>query len=404
MHDLLSLKNTAFHSVTETTHIMKNWISREKLGLKWAISFGFWILLGVFFALKTYFYSHIIEQPIDFWQAASYMLPKAIVWGAVTPIVIWGASNYRIDGSDWLRNTLTHLGIIVVLSPFLVIISFLIGLLIQLAIHALPDNPSFVIASFNAQIFANSFDNSITYIIIVGVYHVYDYYTRYRDRELKNARLEAQLANTRLDLLKAQLNPHFLFNTLNAISTVKDYDLDAADGMITDLSEMLRFIMDNIHRKEVTLREEIDFLRRYISLQKRRFDEQLDIVLNIDPDAWNAMVPSLMLQPLVENAIEHGVRNNSDKGYIEIECNRLEQRLHFRIHDNGPGLNPKKTILKKGRGIGLENTRERLNNLYGDNYEFELKNAKEGGALVILDIPYRWENIKLSLSQLKTAL
>jgi len=163
-----------------------------------------------------------------------------------------------------------------------------------------------------------------------------------------------------------------------------------ADQMITDLSEMLRFIMDNIHKQEVTLREEIDFLDRYISLQKKRFEEKLEFSTDIDPGSWNAMVPSLILQPLVENAIEHGIRNHTDGGKIDIKCVRDNNHLAFEIRDNGAGLQKKPS--RNGKGIGVSNTRERLNALYGSDYTFELENRDEGGVSVTLKIPYRWDN------------
>ena len=362
------------------------------LGTKWLISIAFWLLLGVFFASKTYIYSRIIDQPIEWWRALLFTMPKAIIWGIMTPLVLWFASLYKIDAHNWWRNGLIHITTGVLLAPFLVILSFLIRLLFQWIVGNLPSNPSFVTASFNPTVFATSFDNILTYIILVGAYHVYEYYQRYRNRVLQSTKLEAQLAKLRLDLLKAQLNPHFLFNTLNAISIVKDHDLEAADEMITDLSELLRFIMDNIHRQEVTLREEVDFLKRYISIQKKRFDNKLDVNINVDPSTWNAMVPSLLLQPIVENSIKHGMTDSRQKGKIDIECKLNDSQLCFEVRDNGTGLKPNHMSRTNGSGIGVRNTHERLRNLYGDQYSFELKNGETGGAVARLTIPYRWEN------------
>ena len=392
MRSIAQQKKSVAHPIYENLYEMRNWISREHLGTKWVISFGFWILLGLLFASKSYIYSVIIDQPIYWWRAIGFTMPKALVWGAVTPIVLWFASIFRIESHNWIKNLGIHIAICILLAPFLVMSSFLIDLLIKWIGSALPDNPSFVTAAFNAQIFANSFDNILTYIIIVGMYHVYEYYQRYKERELKAARLEAQLATARLDLLKAQLNPHFLFNTLSAISIVKDRDLEMADKMITDLSEMLRFIMDNVHKQEVSLREEMDFLNRYISLQKKRFEDNLEFTTDIDPASWNAMVPSLILQPLVENAIEHGIRNQNSDGKINITCNLEKDQLAFEIRDNGIGLNNKNLNKHKGKGIGVSNTRERLEALYGSNYTFEMKNGDKGGVTVTLKIPYRWDN------------
>lgn len=363
----------------------------KRLGTQWLISIAFWILLGMLFASKTYIYAQIIDQPMSWWRTLGFTMPKAVIWGIATPLVLWFASLYKIDTHTWLRNGLIHLATGVLLAPFLVILSFLVSLLFKWIGGSLPDNPSFVMAAFNAQVFATSFDNILTYFILIGAYHVYDYYQRYRDRLLQATTLEAQLATLRLDLLKAQLNPHFLFNTLNAISIVKDHDLEAADEMITDLSELLRFIMENIHRQEVTLREEVDFLKRYISIQQKRFDNNLDITIDIDPSAWNAMVPSLLLQPIVENSIKHGMNDSNHKGKIDIECKLIDGQLCFQVKDNGTGLKYDPGRHVNGSGIGVKNTHARLRNLYGDNYVFELKNGESGGAVARLTIPYQWE-------------
>lgn len=391
MRSLASVKKSIAHPIYRKSILMKNWLSREHLGFKWILSIGLWTFLGVLFAFKTYIYSHIIDQPIYLWRALSYTMPKALVWGLFTPIVLWFTSQYKIESSNWIKHLIIQIVACLVLAPFLVILAFQLDLFFRWIGGSLPDNPSFVIAAFNPQVFANSFDNILTFAIIVGAYYVYDYYQRFRERELKAARLEAQLATARIDLLKAQLNPHFLFNTLNAISIVKDHDLEAADMMITDLSEMLRFIMDNIHKQEVSLRDEMDFLDCYISLQKHRFEDKLDVNVDIDPKAWNALVPSLLLQPIVENAIEHGVRNQKEKGLINIRCVRNNGSLDFEIQNNGPELG--KTTPRPGKkGIGVSNTRERLQTLYGSDFTFNLENAKEGGVVVKLSIPYRWDD------------
>lgn len=391
MRLIASVSKSIAHPLHRKSIVMKNWLSRENLGIKWILSIGLWIFLGVLFAFKTYIYSHIIGMPIYLWRSLSYTMPNAIVWGIMTPIVLWFTSLYKIESNNWYKNLLIQIIVCLFLAPFLVIIAFEIDLLFKWIGGVLPENPSFVMAAFNPRIFANSFDNILTYSIIVGIYYVYDYYQRFRERELKAARLEAQLATARLDLLKAQLNPHFLFNTLNAISIVKDHDLEAADLMITDLSEMLRFVMENIHKQEISLREEMEFLDCYISLQKRRFVDQMEVNVDVDPKAWNALVPSLLLQPIVENAIEHGVRNQKDKGKIDIRCLRNNGSLEFEVRNNGPELG-KSNPSRGNRGIGLSNTKERLKSLYGSDFTFKLENSSEGGVVAKLTIPYRWDD------------
>ena len=205
---------------------------------------------------------------------------------------------------------------------------------------------------------------------------------------LRYSRLEAGLAEARLDALKLQLQPHFLFNTLHAISSLMHKDVDAADRMIARLSELLRGAIEKVGVQEVTLREELEFLSGYLEIEQTRFHDRLSIKQDIDPGALDARVPNLMLQPLVENAIRHGIEPKTGPGTITIRCVRDNGVLIFNIIDDGPGIAGGRTGTIR-EGVGLSNTRSRLEHLYGDAHKLELVNTESGGVDVRLEIPYR---------------
>ena len=228
----------------------------------------------------------------------------------------------------------------------------------------------------------------LTYAAIVTVWHALDYHRKFREREGRAAELEAHLAQARLQALKMQLHPHFLFNTLNGIAALNYEDPQAANRMLARLGELLRLTLDDHGAPEVSLRQELEFTRRYLELEQIRLGDRLTVHLDIAPEALDAGVPNLLLQPLVENAIRHGIAPYSARGEISIHAQRNNGALHLRVADNGPGPagNPRPS---DGPGVGLKNTRARLRQLYGDAQRLELKNAEHGGGLIEITLPFR---------------
>jgi LytS/YehU family sensor histidine kinase len=208
------------------------------------------------------------------------------------------------------------------------------------------------------------------------------------DEKNRLARTENQLILSRLNVLKSQLHPHFLFNTLNAISELVHSDQQKADLMIARLSELLRIPLENENVQKVKLKREIEFLERYLDIQKIRFGEKLEVSWNITPDSLEAEVPFLILQPIVENAVQHGISKKSNGGILNLSSRVEDSTLIMEVADSGPGF-------KTGRhsnmsdGWGLSNTRERLSHLYGSNYKFSMENKSDGGTTVIMEIPYK---------------
>jgi LytS/YehU family sensor histidine kinase len=227
--------------------------------------------------------------------------------------------------------------------------------------------------------------NISVYWVIIGVYLAFDYQDHLKDRRLRNAELERLLSESRLQTLRAQLHPHFLFNTLNAISAHVERDPRVARRMIEQLGELLRLSLDHAEDPEIPLERELAFLDRYLELQKVRFEDRLDTVMNVDPGVLDALVPAFILQPLVENSIVHGVAASLRPSVISLDAWREGGRLRLRVQDDGPGL-----PAGWRTGLGISNTRERLHRLYGDDGQsFDISGPAGAGVRVDIAIPFR---------------
>lgn len=222
----------------------------------------------------------------------------------------------------------------------------------------------------------------LIYVALVAVDLAIEFYRRYRDRAVEAAQLEARLMEARLQVLKMQLNPHFLFNTLHSISALMHRDLEAADRMISVLSDLLRLSLETAGKQEIALQQELDFLERYLEIETTRFSDRLTVNLDIEPRALDVLVPNLILQPIVENAIRHGIALRSGPGQVDVSARVLGARLQLEVRDNGPGLKS-----SPREGIGLSNTRARLAQLYGKDHELEVRNAPLGGLVVRMNLP-----------------
>ncbi|HEX9985818.1 MAG TPA: histidine kinase [Thermoanaerobaculia bacterium] len=323
---------------------------------------------GVYFATQLWLtYPDPIRRPLG--EALAINFTYYWLWGLSVPAVIWVARRFRFERDTWPLSTVVHLlwGVILTLVQITIAESIL-----MFTVPRSSPKPVWMAIKDN---FHSSFP---TYCVIVFAYYAFDYYRKYRDRELL-------LSRAQLESLKMQLNPHFLFNSLNTISSLMYRDVDAADAMMTRLSELLRLTLDKQGTHEVTLKEEMDVLERYLDIERIRFEERLHVSIDLEPATLEARIPNFSLQPLVENAIKHGIAPRPEGGSLEISARRLDGMLEIRLHDDGPGLCP----LPRREGIGVANTRARLATLYGDAHRFEMCNAPEGGLLVTLAVPWR---------------
>jgi len=217
------------------------------------------------------------------------------------------------------------------------------------------------------------------------VAHALYYYRGVRKGEAQTARLTAQLAQAQLQALKMQIHPHFLFNTLNSIAALLHKDVEAADRMIARLGDFLRLTLKQSDTQTIDFAQELKFLKCYLDIERTRFEDRLTVEIEVEPQSLNVAVPNLILQPIVENAIRHGIARQTSSGQITIRAFKEGERLIVQVEDNGPGLrtNPNGT----NAGIGLSNTRARLKQFYGEDYRFEIANAAERGVIVTLEIP-----------------
>jgi two-component system LytT family sensor kinase len=229
----------------------------------------------------------------------------------------------------------------------------------------------------------------MTYWAIVGLSHAVLYYRESRDRAVRASQLETRLIEAQMATLQQQLRPHFLFNTLHAISTLMHRDVEAADRTLMSLSDLLRMTLENVGLQEVTLQAELDFVSKYLEIERTRFADRLIVTFNIDPVALDSLVPSLLLQPLVENAIKHGVAKKAGTGHIEISARNQHGKLWIEIRDDGAGLS-ESGLAALQKGIGVSTTRARLQHQFGADFRFEF-HRQEPGVAVVIAVPWRIE-------------
>jgi hypothetical protein len=225
----------------------------------------------------------------------------------------------------------------------------------------------------------------MTYLFLVGLAHALEYRKESEQRALDSAHLETRLVEAHLQSLQRQLQPHFLFNTLNAISGLMRTDVDAADRMMDRLGDLLRMALDTSNVQEVPLKDELEMLQKYLDIEQVRFGERLSVSMRIAPETLSALVPNFLLQPLVENAVRHGVAPHTRPGRIVVEASRQDRHLIMRIRDSGDGVAPHYLTLMN-QGVGLTNTRARLAHLYRSDHSFIFSN--DGGFCVSIAIPF----------------
>jgi signal transduction histidine kinase len=228
----------------------------------------------------------------------------------------------------------------------------------------------------------------ISYCVMVGGVYVFDFYREARNRQVASAELQTQLAQAQLQNLRLQLQPHFLFNAMNTISAVMHEDVRRADSMLAQLSDLLRRTLRAADSQEVPLDEELALLKSYLAIMQERFGDELNVDFAVEPMLSEALVPQLILQPLVENSIRHGMGAGSHKVDVHVGAWRENDRLMLQVSDNGPGI----PDLEKGewrKGVGLSNTEERLEGIYGADHQFVLENARGGGLTVLVRLPFR---------------
>jgi two-component system, LytTR family, sensor kinase len=340
-----------------------------------------WSLIGLAFASELYLSSNSLGRPITWGEAISGPLEDWYAYGLLSLPVIWLARRYPPEGGSRWTTAAIHLAAALAFSLAWVVLRSLIGVVDSSLVG---DSATF--QEIFSPLMVKTFPfNLLIYGVIVSVSHALDYYRKYHERTVQTLELEKHLTEARLQALLHQLKPHFLFNTLNGIASLMHTDVDAADRMLVRLSELLRITMSHTGAPQTTLREEVAFLERYLDIERIRFRDRLEVSISIDEAAIDALVPSLILQPIIENAVRHGIEPQSRTGRVEIKGVREADRLILTVSDNGSGM---PEGVPKREGIGLANTRARLRELYDDMQKFELVNRAEGGLCVRMAIPF----------------
>jgi two-component system, LytTR family, sensor kinase len=345
----------------------------DRFGKKLFIGFCIFTLVGLFFSVRG-------SQGISV-ASLRVALTRWYVWGALTPFIILLDRRFALFQS-FAKRLLLHLPASVLWTAVFVLAFFLVDNIIDGRITGA------AIGTRISSEFLNTFQwNLQNYWLIVGVWLALDYYRESRNRELKALQLEGLLAQARLQSLRTQLQPHFLFNALNTISAFVEAEPKMARRMIEHLGDLLRLSLEHSSRQETSLEEELAALDHFLAIQKVRFEDRLRIVMSIEPETLHAAVPGLILQPLVENAIRHGAAQQR-ANCITVSSARANGSLRLSVIDNGPGL-PAGWRLGDHGGIGLSNTQQRLAQLYPGEHEFDLRETPNGGVTAEIILPYR---------------
>jgi len=337
---------------------------------------GIWTLIGLFFGTQAVIYAAYL--PTQEWQRPMLSaLADWYIWAMFAPIILALGRRFPLTQGHRRRSL-----------PTLVIAGFVITLLKITARSAagqiIPQLPTLPL---QGMLLSQFHLNLATFWAILGIGSAFRYYRQFRERELQTSLLEARLAEARLQVLQMQLQPHFLFNTLHTISAfVQEGEPEIADRMIARLGELLRLVLDTAHTQEVSLRQELEFLQRYLDIQQLRFQERLRIRMDVSDEALDGRIPSLLLQPLVENAIRHGISSRSEGGTVTVRAARVRSELQVGVRDDGVGLGP--VGVRGENGVGLANTRARLEQLYGARHRFAVDSTPDGGVQVSIAIPW----------------
>jgi two-component system LytT family sensor kinase len=353
------------------------------------------MVASLFFSTRIYFSQTGMGGPADsYLDAVRQAMPQWFTWGALSLVII-RIDRWIAPGRPLLQRLLWHLP----LSFLITAAFFLIGILADelLSGRFSPGNTSDRMLAFAniKQFFGGAFQwNYLIYWLIAGGWLAWDYNRESQDRklqaaqlELKTAQLEQRLTEARLLNLKAQLHPHFLFNALNTISAFVEKDPRGTRQMIEHLGDLLRFSLEHSEDQETTLAAELAMLDHYLAIQRVRFEDHLQLRMEIAPDALSAAVPSLILQPLVENAIRHSAAQQTTPVCLMIHATREDGHLRLQVSDDGAGL-AAGWRWDTHAGVGLTNTKQRLEQLYPDTHQLTVSNAEGGGVLVKIILPF----------------
>lgn len=351
----------------------------------WAI-LAVWTAWGLLLSAQVAVYVRLGGKPMPFLTALRLNMPGALVWAVFTPGAIWLGRRYPpFEGPHWPRGLAVNL----VGSAVAVFLEVLAVIVNQRWVRGpMPTDDPLLVGQLRSFIWWFPSDGWLYWAIVASDYGI-THYRRLRERELRASQLEAQLSDARLQALKMQLQPHFLFNALHTIGQlIRTGQHALAVQVLAGLGDLLRRVLDGAGTQEVPLKQELEFLRNYLDIEQIRFGERLKAVVDAEAETLDAQVPYLILQPLVENAIRHGIAPRTTTGRLLVCARRIAGALHLTVRDDGSGL-PSGVRVRDSGGVGLSNTSERLLQLYGDEASFEVVNVDDGGTMAHIVLPFR---------------
>jgi signal transduction histidine kinase len=353
----------------------------DELRIDWRIAAGVTAALVLLFTVQNYLAPAVVRAGASFERLLKLQVVIWAAWLILSPWVFAVARRWRRSGKYTAAAFAKQFVIALVIS---IVASALSGLLRWLAgISVYTELPDVIVSSIVAM-----FGWSVTrYTMIAAAYHAVAYHREVRERDARAARLESALLKARLESLQGRLHPHFLFNTLNSIGALIHDQPDAAERMLGSLADLLRASLHADPSAEVPLEQELDLVRQYVSIQQMRFTDRLNVSFDVAPDARHALVPHLLLQPLVENAIRHGIAPREAPGHVRIAAGRQDDRLRLIVEDDGVGMSEGRADTA-GSGFGLTGTRARLEQLYGTAARVDLQRRTPAGMTATVDLPF----------------
>ena len=357
----------------------------HRLALLVLAVFGIWILLGILLGIQVYLNGPGMGRSLPLGSAVEMCVRRYLVYALLTFPVLSLCRRFPFTSDRWIAPLAAHGMGVVAFTVLYAAIRIVTGSVVNAKTQ---ERMSISMETAESLIRSSLFEQFWMYTSIVTAALAIQYYREFRQRELRETELKRQMAEHELQVLKLQLHPHFLFNTLNGISTLMARDVKTAREMIVRLSELLRIALSHSADNEISLRDELEFVKAYLDLEQMRFGERLRVRLEIDPATLEAQVPSMLIQPLVENAIQYGIAEIRSGGKLELATDCDDGKLRVRIVNDGPlqTMGPHRV---RGSGIGLSNTRARLWQLYGDAYRLQMVNRPGGGVALQLEIPLR---------------
>jgi signal transduction histidine kinase len=363
------------YQIPDSSILMRSWGRRVLILAAWTVP-------AVLFAVLSHARMVALEQESSLWIRLADHLASWYTWAAIAPGIVWLGRRFRLDRAPRGRSLLVHL----VAGVAVALVHSAAATFASITLFGEPVTWAHWYETYIRWLAWSSPWSLVIYWIVLAVSYAWDYYGRARSEQLRASQLESQFAKAQLEALKQQLQPHFLFNTLNSISVLMQKgDVAGSTSMVFGLSDLLRYTLNRDGQQEVPLSDELEFTRRYLEIEQTRFGERLRVNFEVDPDTFRCRIPVFLLQLLVENAIRHGIAKKAGEGQVTITTSLSAGRLRISVEDDGVGLGNGER--DEPEGIGIRNARQRLSFLYGNDFRLELTERRPAGVIATLEIP-----------------